>query len=192
MYDQKANSALRECQRWLDKDPERATMFRWLFGIEEFSPVAETPHPAVAAGRKKSGNFLTDMQYALQCYGRLTGPQEAATMSMMSEAMRAVGEQAARDAGVPTSEWVGTPGRREELHLTVERVAPYRSSGGYEGYVNTCETMDENMVVYIGSNQWVRGQYLVVMALIAQHNVYQGVKQTLIRRPRIIEARDPL
>ena len=81
---------------------------------------------------------------------------------------------------------VGTVGKRHEFDITVERVHSYETDYGMT-HVNVCRDASNNIVVYKGSNEWYKGDRLVVKATVKEHSDYEGVKQTVIQRPKVIK-----
>ena len=93
-------------------------------------------------------------------------------------------ERAERDAA---SEWIGEVGKRIELTLNVNHVVTLCGQWGTT-FINLCRDDDGNAVVYKGSNDLkFYADKVTVKATIKAHDTRDGVKQTIISRPKIID-----
>ena len=133
-------------------------------------------------------NFIGSMAHAFDTYGKLTEKQSAAVLKGI-DARQVKLEQwaqqrAERDAA---SEWIGYIGKRIELTLTVNHVVTLCGNYGVT-FINLCRDDDGNAVVYKGSNDLkFHGDKVTVKATIKAHETRDGVKQTIISRPKIID-----
>ena len=165
----------------------------WLANTER----SEEIFTAVNAGRTIDGqyghagyadNFLGSMAHAFDTYGKLTEKQSAAVLKGVDARQvkleQWAQERAARDAA---SEWIGYIGKRIELTLTVNHVVTLCGNYGVT-FINLCRDNFDNAVVYKGSNDLkFSGDKLKVKATIKAHETRDGVKQTIIARPKIID-----
>ena len=55
-------------------------------------------------------------------------------------------------------------------------------------YINICEDADNNTIIYKGNAKGFpeKGETATVIATIKEHGVREGVKQTIIQRPKTI------
>ena len=133
-------------------------------------------------------NFIGSMAHAFDTYGKLTEKQSAAVLKGI-DARQVKLEQwaqqrAERDAA---SEWIGYIGKRIELTLTVNHVVTLCGNYGVT-FINLCRDNFDNAVVYKGSNDLkFHGDKVTVKATIKAHETRDGVKQTIIARPKIID-----
>jgi hypothetical protein len=133
-------------------------------------------------------NFIGSMAHAFDTYGKLTEKQSAAVLKGI-DARQAKREQwaqerAERDAA---SEWVGEVGKRIELTLNVNHVVTLCGEYGMT-FINLCRDDFGNAVVYKGSNDLkFHADKVTVKATIKAHETRDGVKQTIISRPKIID-----
>jgi hypothetical protein len=133
-------------------------------------------------------NFIGSMAHAFDTYGKLTEKQSAAVLKGI-DARQVKLEQwaqqrAERDAA---SEWIGYIGKRIELTLTVNHVVTLCGNYGVT-FINLCRDNFDNAVVYKGSNDLkFHGDKVTVKATIKAHETRDGVKQTIISRPKIID-----
>ena len=165
----------------------------WLANTER----SEEIFTAVNAGRIIDGqyghmcyadNFLGSMAHSFDTYGKLTEKQSAAVLKGIDARQvkleQWAQERAARDAA---SEWVGYIGKRIELTLTVNHVVTLCGNYGVT-FINLCRDNFDNAVVYKGSNDLkFHGDKVTVKATIKAHETRDGVKQTIISRPKIID-----
>ena len=133
-------------------------------------------------------NFTGSMAYAFDTFGKLTEKQSAAVLNGI-DARQAKREQwaqerAERDAA---SEWIGEVGKRIELTLNVNHVVTLCGEYGMT-FINLCRDDFGNAVVYKGSNDLkFHADKVTVKATIKAHETRDGVKQTIISRPKIID-----
>ena len=133
-------------------------------------------------------NFLGSMAHAVDTYGKLTEKQSAAVLKGIDARQvkleQWAQERAARDAA---SKWIGEVGKRIELTLTVNHVVTLCGDYGMT-FINLCRDDFGNAVVYKGSNDLkFHGDKVTVKATIKAHETRDGVKQTIIARPKIID-----
>ena len=84
-----------------------------------------------------------------------------------------------------TSEHFGTVGERVEIKGTMEKVVSIQSHYGIK-FINIIRCESGNVAVHMGSYICDKGESVHIKATIAQHNVRDGVKQTIIQRPKNI------
>lgn len=91
------------------------------------------------------------------------------------------------------SQHIGQVGERLELTLRVVHVHQYQvqafSGYGVESrYITICEDDNGNAVVYKGSNMLEeKGWTIRVKATVKAHDERDGVRQTIIQRPKVLE-----
>lgn len=186
----KRNAAIRRSREWLAADDNNARLSDWLNQRGEFAhhPIdASKPHPLVRGMYAGSfGEMLMQMQFALDEWGSLSEKQTAVVANALARAEQRLANFAAKkDLDRASSQHVGQVGERREFALKVEAVFSFENRFGIT-FVNVCRDTDNNVVVYKGSNCWERGDELRVKATIKDHDVRDGVAQTLISRPTVI------
>lgn len=93
------------------------------------------------------------------------------------------GEIAKRAANA-SSEFVGVVGDKVTLSLKIERIISLDGAYG-RSYMTIARTDDGSVVVYRGNvDLGQKGEQVKIMATIKEHTYYQGVKQTIINRPK--------
>lgn len=110
-----------------------------------------------------------------------------ANLYRIAAAERTAAFEAAKQAQRDNSQHVGNVGERIELVLTVGKVLRFESQnyGWPATYINLCKDASGNAVVYKGSNGWAEGETIVVKATVKEHGERDGVKQTIIQRPKV-------
>ena len=136
------------------------------------------------------GKFLRQMQEALLEWGGLTDKQTEIVRNALVRAEKWEAEKQAkyaakREEELAASAWVGEVGNRQDFTLTVERTVSYDNDYGTT-YINVCKTAEGAVVVYKGSAGWNKSETLKVKATVKEHSEYNGVKQTIIQRPKVL------
>jgi len=149
---------------------------------------------AVEAGREydkgtviyKEG-FMGSMASALDSFGKLTPKQsEAVLKGIEARAARKAewdDKKAAIDA---TRAFVGTVGEKITITLKVVHIVELEGSFGTV-YINICEDADNNTIIYKGNAKGFpeKGETATITATVKEHGVRNGVKQTVIQRPKL-------
>ena len=153
-------------------------------------------------------NFIGAMAQAFDTFGKLTEKQVEAVLRGIDSRAERMGQWVAKQAMIDAaSEHFGEVGQRVDLELVFERkfwLEPAFGSKFGGKYMVLCRTPDGNIVKYMGNSDcmiynmiqrdgWVdvgddlqRGQTFKVKATIKSHDLYKGVKQTSITRPKAI------
>jgi len=87
------------------------------------------------------------------------------------------------------SEHIGKIGERITATLTV-RFATYlgETEWGYSKFMVSLIDGADNIYLYYGSHCIAEAKEIVTLkATITDHNIYENIKQTIIKRPKIIE-----
>jgi len=147
--------------------------------------------------------FATSLHEAWTDYGKLTKGQYNAVCKIIDkQAVRQAEWDANRQADKAnknaTLQHVGVVGKRMQFELTVVAVIAfdrpqfhYYDSG--IGYITIMEDLSGNKIVYMGRLKEVyddddyifadSGDDVVFMAMVKEHGVRDGAKQTIIQRP---------
>jgi len=142
-----------------------------------------------------SDDFMGKMAYSFYFFGKLSPKQcEAILKGIDARAARRAewaDKKAALDA---TREHIGTVGEKVTLTLTVGHVVVLEGSYGTT-FIYIMEDADQNTVIYKGTSTAVlftpegiargKGDTLTITATIKEHGVRNGVKQTVIQRPKV-------
>lgn len=80
---------------------------------------------------------------------------------------------------------IGAVGDRIEIEGTIERIVSVETQFGIMN-VNVIRCGNGNVVVYRGNYLGSKGEPVHMMATIADHTEFNGVKQTIVQRPKII------
>lgn len=132
--------------------------------------------------------FVGSLASAYDTYGKLSEKQvEAVRKCIIANIARKaewVSKQALLDA---TREHIGSVGEKVILNLTCVHVVALDGNYGTT-YINICEDSDKNIIIYKGSATGFpcKGETANVKATIKEHGVRNGVKQTVIQRPKTV------
>ena len=127
-----------------------------------------------------TNNFLRDMAINLANWGNLTARQVEAVESCFAVIDRT-------EAARANSQHVGAVGGKVTLTITVERIIVLESQWGAT-YITIARDEQGNAIKYKGKIDIGRkGDTNTVTASIKEHTVYNGIKQTVIQRPKLLE-----
>jgi hypothetical protein len=179
--------------RWIKTEgAERINAF--LFSMDEFalqrdeSGSVTGPHPVVRAAL---GKFYDDLRNAVFDYGALTEKQHAAALAMIERAEKRVAERAEqRAAEAAKSQWIGTIGERREFEVRVVHVHEFYGQFGTT-YITVMKDAYDNTIVQKGAHVSGKGNIVKLKATIKEHGEREGVKQTIISRPKVLSEFDP-
>jgi hypothetical protein len=163
--------------RWAREDAERAGVFQldstnrslvtWL---------EQTPEGATG--------FRAEMLATMRHRGFLTDRQRDAARGMMAR-------QAERDRVRERSAHVGVVGKPVRLEFRIEHTHSFESSFGWPRkmvHINILRSGDD-VVVYKGNQLGDRGERLSATFTVKEHGERDGVRQTIVARPRNIETK---
>ena len=150
---------------------------------------------AAEAGREyRNGNvmykddFMGSMAYALDTFGKLSPKQCEAVLKGIDARAARRAEWADKKAAVDaTRQHIGTVG--EKITITIKVVHVVELDGGFgPSYINICEDENNNTIIYKGNAKGFpdKGETATITATVKDHGVRNGVKQTVIQRPKVI------
>ena len=131
-------------------------------------------------------SFAQSMIDAVNIYGSLTDNQLAAAVKMVER--RKAQEAERREQNLKLAEQsnhVGTVGERREFVLSIDRLFGFNGHFGYT-YGNIMHDSDGNVFVYFGNKLGEQGQAVRGKATIKRHDERDGVKQTVLSRPKMV------
>lgn len=86
------------------------------------------------------------------------------------------------------SAFVGNVGDKLNLIVTVERIIALPDYGFGVNYITLLRDQAGNMLVYKGlSDIGQQGETVTLKATVKEHNIRDGVQQTVIQRPKVLE-----
>jgi len=86
------------------------------------------------------------------------------------------------------SGFVGAVGDKVSLTLTVERIIVLHSEFYGNNYITIARDEQGNVVTYKGrTDLGSTGDTVTVKASVKEHTLYNGIKQTVIQRPKVVE-----
>jgi len=164
---------------WIDEQHAARAIER-----EAATKVWRDAHSALAArldAYTGTNDFLLSMIERLGYWGTLSGNQTEAAESCFATIDRL-------EAARATSQHIGAVGDKITLTITVERIVVLRSEFYGDNYITIARDEAGNTIAYKGrTNIGDKGDTNTVKASVKEHTVYDGVKQTIIQRPKLME-----
>ena len=146
------------------------------------------PHPLVKASY---GEFFSKMNHAVHDWGRLSPGQERAVLAMIARAEeRVAGRDKQRAEEAAKAQWIGTVGERREFVLKIVHVHEMIGQYGIS-YITVMKDDAGNTVVQKGTYVGYKGCTVTIKATIKEHGERDGVKQTIITRPKVLATIEP-
>jgi len=177
----KMNARMTRKKKWLATYNDAKQIEEWLCGYYTCDESDLMPY-------RPNSKFLDSMMEDLQEWGQLTERQTEAVRnayhkSIDNEKKYAV-ECKAKNEKV---EFVGDIKERREFILTVKHVHEFCSQWGVV-FINICEDQKGNPIVCKGGFNWEDriNTTIKIKATIKAHDIYKGLKQTVINRPKIL------
>jgi len=141
--------------------------------------------------------FLGSLASAYDKYGKLTEGQVNAVRKSIIKREERRAEWADKKAAIDAKrEHIGTVGEKITLTLTIAHVVILDGAFGTT-FIYIMEDANQNVVIYKGTSTAVlfnpegyargKGDTLTIIASIKEHGVREGVKQTIIQRPKAIK-----
>jgi hypothetical protein len=147
---------------------------------------------ALFAGRASDygykDGFIGSMAKAFDTYGKLTPKQSQAVLKGIDAHATRKAEWAAQNAAQNAYKThVGTVGEKMVMTITTVHVVLLETAYGTIG-LYICEDANKNTIIYKGTAKGFpnKGESAMIMATIKEHGVREGVKQTIIQRPKLI------
>lgn len=133
-------------------------------------------------------NFLGSLASALDTYGKLSPAQcEAVRKIITKQAERRLEWDSKQAALNAARQHLGTVGAKITLTLTLKKVIAIDTLYG-TSFINIFEDSSRNVVIYKGNSQALygvnEGDTVTLAAVVKEHGVRDGVKQTVISRPK--------
>jgi hypothetical protein len=184
-----------------DRATRRAILSNARKTFERTYPDHEAILTFISAGRIDGGrvctyqdNFVGSLAKAFDTYGKLTEGQVNAVRRCIAQRDERRAEWADKQAALNASrQHLGVVGEKITLTLTIRHIAIL---DGYYGtnYIYVMEDAEQNVVIYKGTSEVIgytperslrgRGDVLTFTATVKEHGVRDGVKQTIIQRPK--------
>jgi len=134
-------------------------------------------------------DFMGSMAKAFHTYGKLTLKQSEAILKGIDARAARKAEWASKQAALDADRvHVGEVGAKVTLVLTCVHTISFESSFGTV-WINICEDADKNAIIYKGNANGFpqKGETATIIATVKEHGVRNGVKQTVIQRPKVVK-----
>lgn len=134
--------------------------------------------------------FVGSLASAFDNYGKLSEKQVAAVRKCIEANIARKVEWANKQAAIDAArQHIGSVGEKVTLTLTLKKVINLDSNFGVVGLF-IFEDAERNVVIYKGNSDSVwelaEGEVATLKATIKEHGVRNGVKQTVIQRPKAV------
>ena len=128
-----------------------------------------------------SNEFLRSFTATLAQWGALTPRQLEAVESCFAVIDRT-------EAARANSQHIGEVGDKVTLTITVERIVVLKSEFYGDNYITIARDEAGNTITYKGRvDIGGKGDVNTIKASVKEHTVYNGIKQTVIQRPKLVE-----
>lgn len=130
--------------------------------------------------------FMGSMARAFDSFGKLTVKQSEAILKGVDARAAKKAEWASEMAALNAKrDHIGAVGQKVALTLTVVHIVVLDGMYG-TNYIHICEDEHKNVVIYKGKSYDfpLKGETATMTAVVKEHGVRDGVKQTVIQRPK--------
>lgn len=134
-------------------------------------------------------SFIGSMANSFYTWGKLSEKQCAAILKGIDAKIARKAEWADKEAALNASRThLGEVGAKITFILTCVHVVELDGMYGTT-YINICEDADKNVVIYKGNAKGFpeKGETATITATVKDHGVRNGVKQTVIQRPKAVK-----
>jgi hypothetical protein len=131
--------------------------------------------------------FVGSLASAYDRFGKLTEGQVNAVRKCIAQREERRAEWAIKNAALNADrKHLGTVGQKVSMTLTVMHIIVLDGIYG-SNYIHICEDEGKNVVIYKGkaSDFPLKGETATMTATVKEHGVRDGVKQTVIQRPKL-------
>ena len=135
-------------------------------------------------------DFMGKMAESFYKWGKLSPKQCEAILKGIDARAARRAEWADKKAAIDAKrEHVGTVGEKTTLTLKVVHIVELETAFGVN-FIFICEDENQNTIIYKGKSNAMpsKGETVTVIATIKEHGVRDGVKQTVIQRPKAVLA----
>ena len=131
-------------------------------------------------------DFMGKMAESFYKWGKLSSKQCEAILKGIDARAARRAEWADKKAAIDAKrEHIGTVGEKLTITLKVVHIVELETAFGIN-YIYICEDENQNTIIYKGKSVAMpnKGETVTVIATIKEHGVRDGVKQTIIQRPK--------
>jgi hypothetical protein len=132
--------------------------------------------------------FMGSIAFALDTFGKLSPKQCEAVLKGIDARAAKKAEWASEKAALDAKrDHIGAVGQKVTLTLTTVHIVILKGMYGTT-YIHICHDAGQNVVIYKGNSFDfpAKGHTATMNATVKEHFVRDGVKQTVIQRPKII------
>ena len=158
-----ANAAKTKRKNWIASDDRAAEIIEFVSGYDAV----------------KDKGFFSAVNYVIERFGKPTDNMRDKMVAILDKRAAQAAAWAEEDA---KCEYVGEVGKRQAFSVVVMHVVELETMYGYS-YINICRDADNNVIIYKGTQNWVKGSQIDCVATVKAHDVRDNVKQTIVQRP---------
>jgi len=154
-------------------------------GLEQAWAISQETDEQVRRSYRYEEATICDIVGKLIKYGSISEAQTGFVRKLLGQIDARAQRQADYMARHGGSEHVGVIGDRHQFNLTIRFVKSFETAFGML-FIHVMDDQQGNVVVYKGSKELgEKGQSLSLVATVAEHDEREGIKQTIIKRPKV-------
>lgn len=154
-------------------------------GLERAWSIAQETDEQVRRDYRYEEATISDIVGKLVRYGSISEAQTGFVRKLLGQIDARAQRQADYMARHGGSDHVGVIGDRHQFRVVIRFVKGFESMYGMT-FIHVMDDAQGNVIVYKGSKELgAKGQNLSLVATVAEHGEREGIKQTIIKRPKI-------
>lgn len=154
-------------------------------GLEQAYAIAQETDEQVRRVYKYEEATICDIVVKLIKYGSISEAQTGFVRKLLGQIDARAQRQADYMARHGGSEHVGVVGDRHQFSVTIRFVKSFETAFGML-FIYVMDDNAGNVVVYKGSKELgSKGDALALVATVSEHGEREGIKQTIIKRPKV-------
>lgn len=133
-------------------------------------------------------NFVGSLACAYHSFGKLSEKQVQSVRKAIADRNARKAEWASKQALIDAKkQHIGAIGEKITLTLTCVHIVELNGVYG-TNFIHICEDADKNTIIYKGNsfNFPSKGETATIKAVVKEHGVRNGIKQTVIQRPKVV------
>ena len=154
-------------------------------GLERAWGIAQETDEQVRRAYQYEEATISDIVGKLIRYGSISEAQTNFVRKLLAQIDARAQRQAEYMARHGGSDHVGVIGDRHQFRVTIRFVKGFETMFGMS-FIHVMDDAQGNVIVYKGSKELgEKGASLSLVATVAEHGEREGIKQTVIKRPKV-------
>jgi hypothetical protein len=154
-------------------------------GLEQAWAIAQETDEQVRRGYRYEEATICDIVIKLIKYGSISEAQTGFIRKLLVQIDARAQRQADYMARHGGSQHVGVIGDRHSFSVKIRFVKSFETAFGML-FIHVMDDAQGNVIVYKGSKELgEKGQSLSLVATVSEHGEREGIKQTIIKRPKV-------